>query len=463
MATKTITLRRKINSGYDVVHPETKLSLVSKSAGVAMSDISLSIKDANILLNNVTGYGYTTNTGNDANKFLTQDAEEIRELFQIAEEGHSHTNFLGSIYVETYDPATTYSFGQYVQEDGYTYKYINQTPSNNFLPSNNVNELGVGTVWNLVSESVLDLETIFNNATTGKVQLDESSEIELDQFKTFQFQGMKFEGTFGANPEAGGVTIADTAEDLFGTIVTYADREKAVGAYKIAIANGNNAEAVLLTETYNDSTYNWTIRHYDDGVDVDGTEAITLEVGDWIVYEKFESNTFYFSVINNQYKNLTASLKGIGQVTAETSLGSYQNSRGATYQQELVDETALRSALKDIREVIVFQNPNAGVIKYYADVDTDLPGVVGQNNDFAMIGTETTKAVYQRINGNWADSGYTVTFPSGVGVISAAGGNTLYDEDNDVHMIGIDYNADIVQFTTTNAEPIENDLVFYVA
>lgn len=463
MATKSITLRRKTNAGYDIIHPETKLSLVSKSAGVAMSDVSLSVKDANVLLGNATGFAYTTNSGGDANKFLTDDAEGIRNLFSIAEEGHSHTNFLGSIYVETYDPATTYSFGQYVQEDGYTYKYINATPSNNVLPSNNVNELGVGTVWNLVSQSVLNLETIFNNATTGKVQLDANSEIELDQFKTFQFQGMKFEGTFGANPEVNGVTFVDTAEDLFGTIVTYADREKAVGAYKIAVGNANSATEVGLAETHNDGTYNWNIRHYDDGVDVNGTSTVTLEVGDWIVYEKFENNTFYFSVINNQYKNLTTSAKGIGQVTAETSLGSYSTSRGATYQEELIDETALRSALKDIREVVVFQNPNATFIKYYADIITDLPNVVGSNNDYAMIGDGSTKAVYQRLNGNWIDSGYTVTFPSGVGVIGAGGGGTLYDEDNALHMIATEYNADIVEFTTTNAEPIENDLVFYVA
>lgn len=461
MANKNITLRRKISGGFDTLRPETKLSQVKLNDGNPLSTLSLSIAEANLLLGNVKGYGMTdTNaTYGDADKFLFRDAGDIREAFEIAEEGHNHPNFFSSVYVEEWNSGTSYSFGELVKEDGNTYRYINATGGGIAQPSLDVNQAGIGTFWGLVDSTEWDLNTILNS----KVSLDENGDIEADQFATVQFQGMRFEGTFGARPEVNGITFVDTAEDLFGTLVDYDSRETAVGVYKIAVGNVNNATEVGLAETYNDGTYDWTIRHYDDGVDVNGTGTVTLEAGDWIIYEKFESNTFYFSVVNNQYRNTSALFKGIGQVTPETVLTAYEESRGGNAPEEkLIDETALRDAIKDIREVVVFQNDNQGVIKYYSELSSSL-SAIGADNDLAMVGTGTTKDIYQKISGTWVDSGSDVVFPSGVSQIGAGGGDTYYDDDNAVYMITQYLNGVVVEFITTNAEPIENDLVFYVA
>ena len=290
-----------------------------------------------------------------------------------------------------------------------------------------------------------------------KVQLDVNSEIEYDQFPLFTQQGMRPQGTFTANAPVNGIVFADTAEDLFGTIVDYDSREEQVGVYKIA------SGTVAVAETYDDGTYNWTVRGHEDGVSVVSSGSITLENGDWLVYEKFESNTFYFSVINNQYRDATTGAKGVVEVTTETALSGYSSTVGA--RGGVIDEYGFRNATKDIREVIVFDNNSTVTLNYWTTTSTVLDNLLGTSDgEWAIVGTNANKALYQRVNGTWTVDGVkTTSFPtSSAASIGGGGGITLYDNDNAVYYLTETLTSTATKLITTNAEPLDDDLAFYI-
>lgn len=461
MANKLITLRRKISSGFDVLHPETKKANIQSSPGTALTGFGASVLESEVLIGGVNGYGTVYNGANkplDSDTYGYSSAADIREVFQIAEDGHQHPNYFANIDVETWDSGTTYSYGELVQRSGSTYRYINSTAGGIADPATDVNQLGVGTYWGLVDVSVFNL----NQVLATKVALDGSGDIVDTQFPEFSVQGMRIQGTFGANPEVNGVTFVDNAEDLFGTLIDYNTRNDKVGYYKVAAENANSSTTIGLAKTYDDGTYNWTIRGHEDGEAVSGLNTVVLEVGDWIVYDGFETDTFYFSIVNNQYRDTSAVYKGLGQITTATDVASFQTTRtGNTPEERLVDEKAFRDSTKEIRELTFFDNPR-GVLNYYADTLTTLQGMSGtSDNELAIVGTGSTKDIYQKISGTWTDTGDDATFPASTAEISVAGGTTLYDNDNTTYMLTAAFGNGVV-FITTDAEPLDDDLVFYI-
>jgi hypothetical protein len=136
----------------------------------------------------------------------------------------------------------------------------------------------------------------------------------------------------------------------------------------------------------------------------------------------------------------------------------------------VVDEAAVRSAMRDQRKIVEFTGNTVGTITNYASDENDLANVlimVG-GNATALVGTGTIKSIYSNINGNWVDSGLNATFPSGDATLSTTIGYDLamyYDAGQNEYLY-VSENRVISQETnnsTSTKLPVDGDLIFWVS
>lgn len=423
MAIKPITLRKKAAIGYDRVLPKTKVEQITD---LGTSGTSVFTQAGPV----ETSFAINGTSGVDL-----YNATDIKTTFSIADSEHQH-------------------------------------------PISQVD--GLQTALNL------------------KVPLDGNLKIPGDYFpQSILKAGVQFIGTADLNGSTG-VTIrqafgitADDAEDAIAFAPNYSGLAKnpfKPGSFIIVSGVGRINE---VDYTYNGITYKYVFTQLEAGgneIDVDdatsnlpgiglpaSTTSAFLEVSDRVFLTKIEevSQTeykLYFDVLNSTNSNykVNGSVPGTVSLTSETTLANFEPTLKAS--DRIVDESAMRSAMRDIRYLDEFNNTtNEGFSHWvptnYTNMNPVLDGFV------VLTGTGVNKIIYKRIDGAWVEIGNATGFRNGTLTAADGEGILYYDVNNDIHYNlgdqvtlpgGVSaYELDVVTNDATNIGlvPLENDLV----
>jgi len=299
MATKKITLKKRVGSTYDVLYPETKKENLLKSDGSALSTFGASVLETNIAVLQ-PGFGVSLTTTGDP---LTDEhlypatAAEARFYFDIAKSDHTHT--------------------------------ISQ---------------------------ITDLQTTLD----GKVPLV-NDKIPEQYFPAVNAESMTFLGTAagGAAP-ATAALLTDAFQIDTQLLLDFLDsnddpKVNNKGNYVIA-GNGYFTEHTGIVAS--GKTFNFKFRAMgiapdfeavDDYQEQNDDRAVQLESGDRIVLSDIVRNVntydFLFDVINVNYSYGGVGHKGSAALSNATTRAEMTTASNAA---NVVDEKVMRDAYKDI-------------------------------------------------------------------------------------------------------------------
>lgn len=330
------------------------------------------------------------------------------------------------------------------------------------------------------------------NALDLKVPLNGVLKIPGEYFpQSILKAGVQFIGTADLNGGTGvtlrqafGITAVD-AEDAIAFAPNYPGLAKnpfKPGSFIIVSERGFINQ---VDYTYNGITYKYVLRQLELGgtsIEVDDSEPVIgdpnttgsyLEISDRVFLTEVEevSQTeykLYFDVINsyNSIYNVNGHNAGLVALSNATTLANFSNSKSSF---DIVDESVMRSAMRDIRYLDEFNNttsetPSHWVPTGYTSINPVLDGFV------VLTGTGVNKIIYKRVEGAWVEIGNATGFRNGTLTAADGEGILYYDVNNDIHynlgdqvtLGGVSaYELDVVTNDATNIGlvPLENDLV----
>jgi hypothetical protein len=415
MAIKPITLRRKGAVGYDRVLPTTKVEQITDlgTSGTSVFE-QAGPTETSFAINGPSGVDL-------------YNATDIKTTFSIANSEHFH-------------------------------------------PISQVNGL----------QDALDL----------KVPLDSSLKIPGEYFpQSILKAGVQFIGTADLNGSTGvtireafGITAAN-AEDAIAFAPNYPGLAKnpfKPGSFIIVSGVGRISE---VDYEYNGITYKYVFTQLEAGgneINVDdattdlnilpaSTTSAYLEVSDRVFLTQIEeiSQTefkIYFDVLNSNNSNykVNGNVPGMVTLTSETTLANFNSLLKASYR--VVDESIMRSAMRDIRYLDEFNNSTNKVFQYW--IPTGYAGISAIFDETVILtGTGVDKLIYERQGGAWVQIGTATGFRNGTLTEAGAEGILYYDVNNDTHYnLGDTISIQGVsgyelETTHTGLVPLENDLV----
>jgi hypothetical protein len=471
MANLKIKLKKRDGSAFLDMYPEVSadnlLNASFGSLGTFSQEILTTAADSE-----VTYISADTDGG-----LNLRNAEEVKSTFGMED----------SIYdvngVETTDHNETFSdvFGCYIVVDNiYTYRENRWNGDTNFAPGdltkcetaacsisqyNNENDcvLNSGTWW--AGGDWQNLTTVLGN----KADLDGSNKIEKAQLPTgIDINATKFVGVTG---ELGTSGTPKTLHTLFTQLnnKTTEQLEEVLGDYYIVSA-ATNFHLSQSDSPLGDS-YDFLLQSADgiDDAEPGAPTTVTPENGDRIVFSTYSgttpgSYTFFFTIINTNHGSASTSYRGVVGFSAETALNAF-SSTNTTRHQKIIDESILRSAMRDQRRVIEFTG-NTGTskgISQYATSAGNL-GLPAPGRPRALVGTSTTtKNIYEYIGGNWTDTLAVATFATGTAVFDHTNLEipVYYDAGQDEYIYVSGSGGLAVAGTTIM--PVDGDLVYWIS
>ena len=377
-------------------------------------------------------------------------------------------------------------FACYTIENGiYTYNANRWAGDTDFLPGDQTKcEIPACSDGTLGSQATCGATwwpggtwTNLSSALSNKADLNGSNKIKREQLPPgIDVKAMNFIGGTG---ELGG---SDNAPLPLSTLFSYLDDKDTdeldllVGDYKIVSATTDFwvSSGAGPVPRENDQ-YSWIFAtdYIDDGEEL-ALPIVEVENGDRIVFSHYTgsapgSYTFVFAVINSNYGEATDSKRGIVGLTTQSALEDFSDNETLRHE-KVVDEAAMRSAMRDQRKIVEFTGNTVGTITNYASDENDLANVLVMvgGNATALVGTGTIKSIYSNINGNWVDSGLNATFPSGDATLSTTIGYDLamyYDAEQNEYLYVSE--PRVISQETNNSTstklPVDGDLIFWVS
>lgn len=417
MATKKITLKKRVGSTYDVLYPETKKENLLKSDGSALSTFGASVLETNVAVLE-PGFGVSLTTTGDP---LTDEhlypatAAEARSYFEIAKSDHTHTISQVTNLQTTLDGKVPLVTGkipeQYfpaVNAESMTFK---GAASGATLPENAVT-LSTAFGWNLQSAFLPSL-------------LDEND-----------------------NPKP----------NLLGDYVIVSG---AAGYFT------NNAPVTVTGKTYNIifrllNTAFPNFEEVDDAQPTNANLAVLLEPGDRIVFtdmvvSPLDSDTYnlLFDVINVNYSYGNVTYKGsaaLSNAVSRTEMSGVSNAAN------VVDEKVMRDAYKDV----VYEEAFTATFTVTEETILRYSTINPTSTDAASVGTRwlniTTGNVYECTAATpptytWAQNGSVPTFNR-----SSLDPATYYVLNTIPFVAG----TNLTQGTFQQLAPLSDDLVFAI-
>lgn len=177
---------------------------------------------------------------------------------------------------------------------------------------------------------IIDDITGLDTALAGKANL-ENNLIKSSEIPEFLFSGLRFVETISENT---------TLESLKSTYLTQTlDKEKA-GGYFIATAP---VAITFTTETmaYGDDGY--TVNDGTGTQASENTSGLTLEIGDWLVYQGGGE----WGIVNNTYRVATQNFSGIVSIS-NTGATLRSQLSGTSSGLKVMDEKTVKDVMKDI-------------------------------------------------------------------------------------------------------------------
>lgn len=315
-----------------------------------------------------------------------------------------------------------------------------------------------------------------SSALGNKADLDGSDKVLRTQLPPgIDVKAMNFIGGTGELGASDTTPVALSAVFSHLNNLSTDDLDLKVGDYKIVTASTNFWISTSPGQSPNTSDlYLWLLgnQYIDDG---DETEIpiIKVENGDRIVFSSYtgstpNSYTMYFTVINSNYTEAAYQKRGIVGLSTQTSMASFSDNVTLRHE-KVVDESTMRSAMRDQRKMVEFTGNTVGTITNYASDESDLTAnVTAATGANALVGTGTVKDIYSVIAGNWADSGVNATFPSTDSVLSTTEGYDkamYYDAGQDEYLY-VSANRVLTEETnnsTSTKLPVDGDLIFWVS
>jgi len=418
MALKKVTLKRRLTAGDTKMIPKIKHTDIKKDSGGTAVDIYSA------------DFIQWTNPANPS--FMYADSEGykhgyasvIRSAFSISIDDHAaieHADFLNQIFADLYSAAVTYLQGQFVSYNGYVYrcKYDN---TNDYTPTGTASS---NIYWEYITTGAVSLQAMLNrmpSLTLGKVDLDIFDGVLNTE------ASMRFAGTATLSADEGNPTLLS---DVFSAL-TFGSEEE--------VQQQKNLYFIVTTEGFittdvdaDQNCYTWSA----DVEDMDEPDSYTpqhLEVGDIIVFQHYVKDlpgagyyTLGFGVINNTMITATTAHSGLVQLTTvggRTSREELYNAQSNGL--KVVDESVLKSFLKDIVAIQPLAGLSTGILRYFRSQESGLP--TGANNYLALVGTGNTKTLYKHNGSVWETMGGTITLPNGISMREL-----YYDVVNDTY------------------------------
>lgn len=440
MADKTIKLRKRISSGYQVLNPETKVANVLKG----LSDLNPA--DDNLLQQaavNERKFGIVDNEG-----FHLLDKDDVKSVtggFAIADSGHYH-------------------------------------------PISQVFEDGTQT-------------TSLQDLLDGKVPLDSHNKVIGSYFPDFaRKSAVKY--LSGGDLRNATQETPITLRELFG--ITAADAELAilsgpdtdtlnrspfkVGSFVIAkwVSGGTNTSpsSGWVRPTVHENggiTYNYVFRQADniddttsDSIVQNNVLKVEIEVYDRVVLSEIVENsateyTLYFDVINSRNGQIGFKADGYGVVAlgdTETAISNFVGNVNLSQSNKIISEGLLRSAMRDIREVNeIVPSTNFSLLDIYLPNPVDLNNLPTFSGQKIIVGSNSVKEVYENQSGTLVNIGTILNFDhtkiaNETFTFYDPLTNILYGKAIQATTNGVSYYNLQVGTPIADLTPVENDLVF---
>lgn len=313
MATRKITLKKRVGSTYDVLYPEIKKADILTSSEGALTTFGASILESNVALETgFLGTIYDTNDTAVHQKAYPFTASEARSDFEIAKSDHKHTI-----------SAVT---GLQSALDAKVPLVNNEIPAQYFPDVN--------------ADSLTFAGTISGGSTT-------STAVQLSSF--FNLQSQWFDSIYDDNDN-----VKFNQKGTFRIVTT-------PGYF----TNHDGVTADSKTFNFRFRLLNTSFPNFSEVDDYQATNndlAVQLENGDRIVLTEIVKNSstqfdLLFDVINVNYGLAGvgggASQRGIVQLS---SAGSQTAMSGSTDSSKVVDEKVMRDVMQDMAELETFSS-----------------------------------------------------------------------------------------------------------
>lgn len=324
--------------------------------------------------------------------------------------------------------------------------------------------------------------TNLSTALGYKADLDSNNKILFSQLpagvdvKAMKFVGVT--GNLGSDATTNATTLSSKFTQLDGLGTSALDQK--LGDYLIATNDTTNKYIKENTSSTGDS-YEFILSPLaaDDDQPSSGS-SVVIEAGDRIVFTNYTGSssgsfTFFFAVINSAQDFGGSQQKGIVELSSTgQTLDDFDTGTSTRYER-IVDEASLRDAMRDHRKVIEFTGNTSGRIRYWASGSSNLPTSLVQNGDYALVGTGTTKTIYEYLASfsQWSATSNTVTFPANAsGIPSAAFDKkdiVYYDagQADYLYLNGTNGNSNVLSLasntSTSTILPADGDLVYYIS
>lgn len=211
--------------------------------------------------------------------------------------------------------------------------------------SGDTDELFPSTTMDQVRVSTSDTTTLSSHLTStyiplsqkgaasGVATLGTDSKVPVSQLPASIIGGLKFQGSVAAAD----VNTDDEIALLIKGVVDSYGLTAAVGSYWISngITNWGAPGGYVTPSTGGDYDYAWS-EQIPGEEGTGGDSSFTVESGDWVVIQSITQNgtsndyDVVFGIVNNTYRDATASAKGIVQLTAATDTSSLSGNDAIT-------------------------------------------------------------------------------------------------------------------------------------
>jgi len=148
------------------------------------------------------------------------------------------------------------------------------------------------------------LETSLKGSASGLAELDVNGTVPESQLPSSVFGGMQYVSAITADTNTGALKVLVDAH-------VASDGGSAEGRYFIA--------STSVTITFSANTGLVTTAGA-GGEESDYQGDITLEAGDWFIFDRFDSPNYIWGVINNTYGNASESARGIVYVASQVQV-----------------------------------------------------------------------------------------------------------------------------------------------
>jgi len=471
MANLKVRLKRRNGTAFDDLFPEVAATSLLKSNGTALSTFSAEV------LQQAHNASNTTFVTGDADGGLNlRTASSVRSDFGSAASTHTQAqSTINACYIVE-NGLNVYKanrgFGSDFGPDDET---VCETAACSLSQYNNQNDcvLNGGTWW--AGGAWTNLST----ALGYKADLDSNNKILFSQLPAgVDVKAMKFVGVTGnLGTSSSAATLSSKFTQLDGLGTSALDQK--LGDYLIATNDTNHRYIAENTSSTGDS-YEFILATSAADDDQPSGSNVVIEAGDRIVFTNYTGSTsgsftFFFAVINSAQSFAETQGKGIVELSSTgQTLDDFDTGTSTRYER-VVDEASLRDAMKDQRKVVEFTGNTEGRLRFWATASSNLPTALMQDGWKALVGTGTTKDIYEfnaTLSG-WVDTSTNVTFPSGASGIPSGTFEekdvVYYDagQSEYLYLNGTSGNSEVLSVasntSTSTILPADGDLVYYIS